>query len=367
MVKGDISSARSAAVSDCLNAAVDTAVLAILPREALVRHFKAAGEALAGDSSRFIQEYKVFTETLIGSEYRVFIEAVVRMDRVRQHLFDAGIAEVRGKLPKVLLLIAEPPRTGGDPVFGWQAAAEGNPPFSEAGIYEVMTEKGHPVVRPSVEIPIFPDILTDGRTDLSDADALELGRRLEVEVVVFGKGVIEPGIEPSADAGYSRKGTVTVRALRVDIGEEIGSVLESFTAQNPEDAKAQTEALLGAGRLAGAAVSDSIARQFAQKDHTAVLISLVVSGTHRLGNFVAFRRALVALPGVKKMQIEEIRAEEAVIRVAFLGTAQALANAIAATVFETFEVLVLETTPEQILLALSHREQDPVLIPSQTE
>jgi len=366
VLKGDISAARNAAVADSLSAAVDAAVMTILPRDALVRNFKTIGETLAGKSDQFIQEYKILTESVVGSEYRVFIEAVVWTDRIQEHLFKAGIMEARRDLPTVLLLFTGMPSPEAAlPMEEADTSAPPAPPSGESGVFEALTAKGYTVLRP---VPADPEPFGTPRfqdTARTDEDALEMGKQMHADVVVLGKGVMEQKPRFSTEPGYRPEGMILLRALKIDTGETIAEVPQRFILPEAEGAET-TAAFYTAARLAGKTLSDEIARNWILETESVATVMLSVRGTRRLGNFVAFRRTLAALPGVKKMQMEEILADEAVIRVEFEGKAPALADALAQTEFETFEVLILETAPDRILLALSHRESDTEMTPSET-
>lgn len=365
VLKGDISAARNAAVADSLSAAVDAAVMTILPRDALVRNFKTVGETLADKSDQFIQEYKILTESVVGSEYRVFIEAVVWTDRIQNHLFKAGIVETRRDLPTVLLLFTGMPSPEAALPMEEADTSAPTPLSAESGVFEALTAKGYTVLRPAQADPEpfgTPRFQDTARTD---EDALEMGKQMHADVVVLGKGVMEPKPRFPTEPGYRPEGMILLRALKIDTGETIAEVPQRFILPEAEGVKT-TAAFYTAARLAGKTISDEIAQNWIRETESVATVMLSVRGTRRLGNFVAFRRTLAALPGVKKMQMEEIRADEAVIRVEFEGKTPALADALAQTEFETFEVLILETAPDRILLALSHRESDMELTPSET-
>jgi len=360
VVGGDFSAARNKAVADSLASVVDTAVMALLPRDALVRQFKTIGEALSGKAGQFIQEYKVLTESMTGTEYRVFIEAVVWTDRIRRHLFEAGIAEARRQLPKILLLIAETPPEGGEPLLIRPETPGAFSSFTEAGVHEVLVEKGYSVLHPDWKASGLAALFPAPAKNISDADVLEWGKRLGAEVVIFGIGTtaFKEAASDTPAPDTAQGGIVKARALRVDTMEAIAETEQTASAAHAEPSVSRSEALKSAGRLAGDQLAEAIARNWAEKESAVISVALQVRGTEHLGNFVTFRRVLVGLSGVKQMQIEEIRGDEAVIRVAFQGSPEALADALAGIVSESFEVLILEVTPDRILLKLSHREAE---------
>lgn len=71
-------------------------------------------------------------------------------------------------------------------------------------------------------------------------------------------------------------------------------------------------------------------------------IPLSVEGSAQLAHFVRFRRALLELPGVEGIQVQEIRGQETALVVAFRGEAGELARRLAAKSFDAFSVAVSE-------------------------
>ncbi|MEJ5358627.1 MAG: hypothetical protein WHT06_08125 [Desulfobacterales bacterium] len=71
-------------------------------------------------------------------------------------------------------------------------------------------------------------------------------------------------------------------------------------------------------------------------------IPMSVEGSAQLAHFVRFRRALLEIPGVEGIQVQEIRGHETALVVAFRGEAGELARRLAAKSFDAFTVAVSE-------------------------
>ncbi len=69
-------------------------------------------------------------------------------------------------------------------------------------------------------------------------------------------------------------------------------------------------------------------------------IPMSVEGGAALAHVVRFRRALLELPGVEAIQVQEIRGPETALVVSFRGEAEELARRLAAKSFEAFSVAV---------------------------
>jgi hypothetical protein len=80
-----------------------------------------------------------------------------------------------------------------------------------------------------------------------------------------------------------------------------------------------------------------------------------LSGTRNLVNFVQFRRALTTVAGVERVQVRELRADDAAIGVSYRGETTELADAIKLQAFETFGVSITDVAPERLKVKLIPR------------
>ncbi|MCU0585391.1 MAG: hypothetical protein MUC46_04890 [Desulfobacterales bacterium] len=85
----------------------------------------------------------------------------------------------------------------------------------------------------------------------------------------------------------------------------------------------------------------------------AVPVELTVEGSGNLANFVKLRRALGSLPGVRGVQVKEMKPNEATLMVDYAGGGSELAAALALHPFDTFEVAVVEALENALRVALN--------------
>ncbi len=111
------------------------------------------------------------------------------------------------------------------------------------------------------------------------------------------------------------------------------------------------QATVAAGKIRGA-LAEAGALQAAPAAATAP-VALTVEGSGNLANFVKLRRTLVGLPGVRGIQVQEMKPNEATLLVNYAGDGRELAAALALHSFDTFEVTVVEALENALKVALN--------------
>ncbi len=86
---------------------------------------------------------------------------------------------------------------------------------------------------------------------------------------------------------------------------------------------------------------------------TSATVALTVEGSGNLANFVKMRRTLGGLPGVRGVQVKEMKPNEATLLVDYAGGGRELAAALALHSFDTFEVAVVEALDNALRVALN--------------
>lgn len=87
--------ARQEALAGALVSAVARGAAEILPLENLVARFETLNAAVFENTDRFIQSYRVLSETKAGDHYRVMVEAVVALAALEDQLAGAGLQQDR--------------------------------------------------------------------------------------------------------------------------------------------------------------------------------------------------------------------------------------------------------------------------------
>jgi|GEM_PF-1363737 len=101
-----------------------------------------------------------------------------------------------------------------------------------------------------------------------------------------------------------------------------------------------------------AAAGDTVGRPEAALPQKQGAIEIRVRGIRELGNFMNFRRTLTDIPGVKTIQILEMKADEAGIGVNFDGNSVSLADALSVKIFELFYMKVYNVSENSMTIDL---------------
>jgi hypothetical protein len=204
----------------------------------------------------------------------------------------------------------------------------------------------------------------DGGSDFTragptDEAALRWGRQIGADVVVLGNAVAQGTGNVSGTGTHAVEARVSLRALRVDTAESIGS----FQAANAAVHRNEETAGMDALELATSDIAEELSRQIAagwrgESSHTR-LVKLFVTGIEKYADFVQLRRTLKnEITGTKNVYLRGIRTEEAQVDVEVQGTARMLAEELVLKNFNDFGINVVEVGQNTIRLSLIPKGND---------
>lgn len=350
---GNVAAAREKAISDGLVTAVALMTKELLEVESLVDNFPQLNELLFDKTSTFIQGYKVLTEAGQDKSYRVIVQATVSGKKISKTLTDAGIIRASTTLPSVLFLIAEQNLEQEIPLFWWGPLGASFSSIAEAAMVESLQEAGFTIVnhrgarnRPLVN---WDDV---NKPDLTDLEAAEIGAVLKADVVVLGTSAASPSTNIMGSAMRSFNGTVSLRALRSDSAEPMVNLTRTAVAVSEEDAVGGREALVDAGAMAGPALAEELMSAWQKQAGRPSVVEVVILGTNQLAHYVKFRKTLNTISGVEGIRVKEIKPNEAILQVEYIGKPQDLAAALMQQNFKSFGINIFEVTPERLKVEL---------------
>jgi hypothetical protein len=100
-------SSRREAVEDALRNAVEQAMGTYVTVDLLVENKQIVNEKILSQTRGYIQKYSVLDEEEKGGLYRVRIDAVVKLGKVRDDLEAAGLLMKRKQLPRLMVVITD--------------------------------------------------------------------------------------------------------------------------------------------------------------------------------------------------------------------------------------------------------------------
>jgi len=218
-----------------------------------------------------------------------------------------------------------------------------------------MKQKGFTVIEPSASA-LRQEIGMDlNKPDLTNPEAIELGRRLRAEVVIIGRSIVH--LIPNVMSGNIRsyQGTVTARAVRLDTGEEIATSMQNAIAAGADELAGVREALSQAGAQAGSDLTSQILDAWYKELSQPTLVEVIIQGSSNLLYFERFRQALMELPGVRGLQIKEMRPDETRVMVDFEGNGEKLAAVLMLKAYGAFGINITEIASNHLKIQLVSR------------
>jgi len=338
--ESNIAKAREDAIQQALAQAVQQAALGICPPESIQDRLKQFADAVRGNPQDFVTGYKVVGEVQLPEECLVLVDATVSTDLLSEKLeafAGAAAASAEDASPRILFLLSEQSLDQHTPVYWWAANETPVEIRSEAAMTDEMTQMGLAIVEhgsKTPEVPIVGAILFE--PDLQNPDAVDIGKHLKADVVIAGKAIVYKAMNADNNVPQPINATVTARAIRVENGQEIESVLETMEKTGTDEKTVGAEALDEASRLASRKLAQAVNRFWNTDVHPTQEMFVIVRGSGSLGNFIRFRQALSAIPGVKGIQVQRVSGDETSLIVQHSGESEALISAIREKQFELF-------------------------------
>jgi hypothetical protein len=353
-IYGDnIQAARDQAISSSLVTAVALMTEEILQVDSLVENFPQVNEIIYESTNAFVQEYKVLTETQHAKSYRVIVKVTVAGPKIAKQLSNAGILRVKVALPAVLFFISEQDLREDSPRYWWGKQMSGFESISEATMSDILKARGFRVVgHVGIDIPQLADWGSNEKPTLTAQEAINLGQRLQAEVVVVGTSIASPTPSVMGENLKSFKATLNARAFRTETGEEIANLSRISVTANVDEGVGGREALTMAGTLAGDELATQLTGAWRKLAEKPSQLEIQVEGTANLANFVKFRRALSGISGVEGIRVKEIRPNETTLVIEYKGKAEDLASALMLQNFGNFGINIYEIMQQHLKIAL---------------
>lgn len=356
--RGDASKAREHAIRDALCAAVEQAVGRLISWPLVVADFQLLSDRVYDQSSEFIHDYKVIGESKSGRYYWVAVKATVLIGAIRDRLQEIGVLAIRGRMPRIMFFVSEQNVDDIFPQYWWRKG-----PFlssvsvTEDSLSKYMRAKGFVVVDPSESMEDVEIGLECSKPELSNEEALKLGRQFGVDVIVVGKAVARRSGNLLPSNRKSVQAVVSVHAIRTDNGMVIGSSQKSRAIFHSGERGAGADALgLAASDVAEDLTGQIIASWNGQTNRSN-LVQLFVKGIKEYADFVRFRTTLRNdVRGVKNVYLRAIKAGEARMDAEVRGDASTLADDLMAQRFEGFRINILEIGQNEIKLELMEKQ-----------
>jgi hypothetical protein len=352
----DVAAARDEALSNAMVSSVQGAMADLVPMEIIISNFKKLDESIFENISNYILEYKILAENTSGKTYRIMLEATLFEEKIREMLSTFETVSTETDLPKILFFLAE--QNIGDilPLYWWGEDPTFVKGHSEKAIANVLIQQGFSVIDHEGMLLYQPGKAYVNNPYLSNQEAIQLGHHLKADIVVVGTAMAEIAPRTSTQSFIA---DLSMRAIRIDTGEEIASVDQQSVKPNEDKISGGRDALSHAGTLAGKSLAIKIAQVWKNSETEFIQIEIFVRGTSDLGSFVSFRKSLSQLPGVNNVRIKETMADEALLLVDYTDSAQTLAETLMQRPFDSFRINIFEVGWKHISMDLLRGQRVP--------
>ena len=351
IVGDDRSVSRDQAVEDALVTATYQVLIGLLPQEVLSTGFQGINNSIFARTDQFINGYKVLTESVQGKSYRLLIQADVSTLRVKDVLKNAGIWVDQQQMPRVLICVAEKSADEIDVRNWWGEQAQISPNITTSVLARDLAVQSYIIIQPDRArlSKVYP-------WDLSASDAVALGRIYDADVVVAGTALAEPSSNTMGGTMRSFRGSVLVSAFRVSDGQQIAHSRRNVLSAAQESADGERASLSQAAAQAGAELSDMIRDAWRSQGAGNFQLEVLVEGTGgKMASFVKFRGTLSTMSGVDNVQLKEMSTNDALLLVAYQGSARSLADALLLQSFDSFGIDITEVGLNSIRVQLTGR------------
>lgn len=341
------SGTRQSAVDDALTVALGQVVVDMLTEETAVRRFQLINDTVLSRRDTYIRNYQVLTESTGHNAVTLLVRVDIAKERLGKDLAGIGLAIAGSTYPRVAFLIAE--KNGDEEfVFWWGSRNQRHRTISEPAMSAALKDAGFEIV--STPSPSDPLNLSQ---DLSQAEILALGKRLNADIVVVGSSVAGPAANTMSGTIKAFQAEVTARAYAVKTGKPMGKANERTVASAQQASTGGHNALAKAGGSAGKKLARQIMASWRQAQEGRSVIDVMVEGTSgRIASFVKLRTAISSLSGVKELQMKEMSTDQATIAVNYQGTTRSMADALLLKTFSGFGIDIYEITPQVIRIRL---------------
>ena len=353
ILQENVTAARERAIASSLVSALGLVAAEFMAVDTLVENYDSLNRLLYDQTTKYIQDYKVLTETASEKVYRVMVQVTVADQRVKNQLAKAGFLMQKAKMPRVLFYIAEQTLKQPAPQYWWGKGMSFVTPTSEAAIADAMRKKGMKVIAhgPRVQQEAFGSIADI--PEISREEATSFGTAMKADVVIIGTAIADNAPNTMGSGLRSFKGVITTHAYRTKSGDEIASMTRTAVTVNSSESAGSRDALTSAGSLVAEELVAQVLKAWQREGQKPSQVELLLSGTGNLANFVMFRRMLASISGVEEVQVKEIKGEEASLGVEYKDSSEKLASALMLHAFDTFGINIYEVTPEYLRIELT--------------
>ncbi len=301
----DATQARDRAIENALRTAVERVVGTMVDSDSLVKDNDLLSDKIYTQTTGYISNYKILSESsdTDSNIYSVKVEASVKEGNLSNDLKSLGVLMHRMDMPRVAVALQEQDETASDQLL------------------RMLKNKGFLVVDTGQKSQ------SQGFWDMNQGQQADLMKRYGAEVVILGTAKGEGGSSIGGSSLKSYQANVSLKALKTDSHEVLGTSTGSGTAVHVGEA-GLTQATRQAITVAGNDILRQITSQWAKETSSTRIIALEVlsADASKAGNIA--KKLKQQGRGIQDAIVREAEGGRATLNVSMQGDASALAQEI---------------------------------------
>lgn len=271
----DPAAARERALDNALRRAVEQAVGTMIESQTATDNYELLDDRIYSQARGFVKSYKILSEKTDADSgaVRIKVEAVVSTGKVTGELGALKLLQRRMKMPRVVVAVSE--KTWDHAAWWWGREGVSE---AETAVIRVLREKGFTVLD-SRALKQAAGMLAEASGADGEPDSLiAAGRKAGAEVIIFGQAELQDEGAIRGSALHSYAGHLTLRAVKADTGESLGTATGARKTANISGTGAMPEIYRGMATAATGSLVDEIAQKWSDELTGSRMVMLTVSG-----------------------------------------------------------------------------------------
>jgi hypothetical protein len=341
-VEGDSFLSREDAIRQAQRSAVELAVGVFIQSRTEVENFVLKKDKIMSRTQGYITRFTVLKEGKTGDMYRVRINAVVSLDKIKDDLLAMRILLDSMERPKVMILIEEE-YIGMDNMGAC---------FAETELYSLLAAKGFDLVD-KAQLEKIRD-LSQTRQALAGniAAAKSLGQHSGVQYVILGKAVVQDIGEAYPGTGMkSLQASLQVRIIQTQTGVVLGSVVKNGIAAHISPLTGATNALrMSVKKAVNEYLVDTITNSFQEYLNNGAPVKLHITGVKTFQQYRLIASTIETLDRVVTSKKERWSKAGGllVLDLRFKGTSEELAKLLDGWSLGKNHIEIDDLTPDRV-------------------
>lgn len=290
MAPGSSLTSRDEALNRALRSAIEQGVGTLVDSETMVRNFKLLDDRIYSEVKGYVSSYKIIEDNVgEGDIYRIRVEAVVALTKLRKDIEALGIMLERKERPRTMVVFSEL-------IDGLEYPGQ----VTQTEVERAFLKEKFPLIDKAQM-----EVIKERDAALSYEDPLKaaaLGKRYGAEVVIVGQATSDlvDTSRPYGVSVYAYQAQTSAKAIKVDTASSM--VSDSATSFQRGGGRIPTAkaSLKDAGAKLAYAMMDQIAEVWRSEVYNVVGIQLVCdNATYELANLLEERlREMRPIQGV---------------------------------------------------------------------